>query len=92
MRSKAIAATTPQPHRDRLRAQGIIAVLARRRTPNGSGLGIYRWVVERTHAWLHRFRRLTVRYERRPEVHQAFLTLGCALICWNYLKAKKRVF
>jgi transposase len=81
-----------QPHRDRLRAQGIVAVLARRRMPHGSGLGIFRWVVERTHAWLHRFRRLTVRYERRPDVHQAFLTLGCALICWNYLKAKKRVF
>lgn len=81
-----------QPHRDRLRAQGIVAVLAKRRTPHGSGLGIFRWVVERTHAWLHRFRRLTVRYERRADVHQAFLTLGCALICWNYLKAKKRVF
>jgi transposase len=51
-----------------------------------------RWVVERTHAWLHRYRRLTVRYERRDDVHQAFLTLGCVLICWNYLKAKKRVF
>ena len=25
-------------------------------------------------------------------VHQAFLTLGCVLICWNYLKAPKRVF
>jgi transposase len=38
------------------------------------------------------FRRLTVRYERRADVHQACLTLGCVLICWNYLKAKKRVF
>jgi transposase len=81
-----------QPHRDRLQAQGIIAVIAKRRTPHGSGLGIFRWVVERTHAWLHRFRRLTVRYERRADVHQAFLTLGCALICWNYLKARRRVF
>jgi transposase len=75
-----------------LHAQGIIAVLAKRRTPYGSRLGVLRWVVERTLAWLHRFRRLTVRYERRPDVHQAFLTLGCALICWNYLKAKKRLF
>jgi transposase len=46
-------------------------------------LGRHRWVVERTLAWLNRFRRLTVRYERRADVHQAFLTLGCSLICWN---------
>lgn len=81
-----------QPHRDRLWAQGITPILARRRTPHGSGLGVHRWVVERTHAWLHRYRRLTVRYERRDDIHQAFLTLGCVLICWNYLKAKKKVF
>jgi transposase len=47
---------------------------------------VTRWVVERTLAWLHRFRRLNIRYERRPMVHQAFLSLGCALICWNFLK------
>ena len=39
-----------------------------------------RWVVERTFAWLHRFRRLAVRYERRPCVHEAFLTLACSLV------------
>jgi len=39
-----------------------------------------------TLAWLHRFRRLAVRYERRPCVHEAFLTLACALVCWYYLK------
>jgi hypothetical protein len=37
-------------------------------------------------ARLHRFRRLTPRYERRSDVHEAFLTLGCALITWRYLK------
>ena len=30
------------------------------------------WVVERTLAWLHQFRRLRVRYERRDDVHEAF--------------------
>ncbi len=39
----------------------------------------------RTLAWLNRFRRLTIRYERRLDIHQAFLQLGCALICHNYL-------
>ena len=57
-----------------------------RRTPHGSGLGRTRWVVERTLAWLHRFRRLAVRYERRPCVHEAFLSLACSLVCWYYLK------
>jgi len=55
-------------------------------SPHGSGLGVFRWVVERTLAWLHRFRRLALRYERRADVHEAFLTLGCALITWRYLK------
>src|ERR1700682_807154 len=47
---------------------------------HGSGLAVFRWVVERTLAWLHRFRRLALRYERRADVHEVFLTLGCALI------------
>ena len=55
-------------------------------SPHGSGLGVFRWVVERTLAWLHRFRRLALRYERRADVHETFLTLGCALITWCYLK------
>jgi hypothetical protein len=48
-------------------------------------LGRFRWVVEHTLSWLNRFRRLKVRYERRADIHQAFLTLGCALICHNAL-------
>lgn len=49
-------------------------------------LGRHRWVVERTLAWLSRYRRLTVRYEQRDDIHQALLSLGCALICWNALQ------
>jgi transposase len=75
-----------QPHRDALHRRGIDTQLAKRRTPHGSGLGRTRWVVERTLAWLHRFRRLNLRYERRPCIHEAFLMLGCSLICWNFLK------
>ena len=37
-------------------------------------------------AWLNRCRRLTVRYERRADLHQASLTLGCALIGFNQLQ------
>ena len=73
-------------HRAALEARGITPVLARRYRPHGSGLGRTRWVVERTLAWLHRYRRLAVRYERLDYVHEAFLTLGCVLICWNFLQ------
>ncbi len=59
--------------------------IARKGIDSSARLGHHRWVVERTFAWLNRYRRLTVRYERRADIHQAFLTLGCALICWNAL-------
>jgi transposase len=74
-----------EPHRQWLRRLGIEPILAKRNTPHGSGLGVYRWVVERTLAWLHQFKRLRIRYERWPELHEAFMSLGCALICWRFL-------
>jgi len=74
------------PHRRQLRQRGIKPLLAARLTPHGSGLGIYRWVVERTLSWLHQMRRLRIRCERLPELHEAFLSLGCSLICWHYLR------
>jgi hypothetical protein len=49
-------------------------------------LGCYRWVVERDFAWLHTNRHLRIRYERHPELHDAFLDLGCALICWRFIE------
>jgi hypothetical protein len=45
-----------------------------------------RRVLERTFAWLDQFRRLRVRYDKRPDIHEAFLSLGCALICWQALR------
>jgi transposase len=73
------------PHRRKLRALGIEPVLAERGAPHGSGLGVCRWVVERTLAWLHQHRRLRVRFERRADIHEAFLSIACSLICWNFL-------
>jgi len=43
-------------------------------------------VVERTFAWLNQFRRLRIRYDKRADIHEAFLSLGCALICWQSLR------
>jgi transposase len=68
-------------HRRRIKVR-----IARKGRDSSARLGRHRWVVERTLAWLSRYRRLTVRYERRADIHQAFLSLGCALICWNYLQ------
>jgi transposase len=72
--------------RKALHKRGIKARIARRGIDSSERLGRYRWVVERTLAWLGRYRRLTVRYERRDDIHEAFLHLGCSLICLNYLK------
>ncbi len=74
------------PLRRALRRRGVRPVIARRKTPHGSGLGRERWVVERTISWLHQFRRLRVRWERRADVHQAFLRLACSLICFRQLQ------
>jgi transposase len=56
-------------------------------TEHGSGLGTARWVVERTFAWLHKLKRLLVRYDRRVEIHEAFLALGCCLVCFRRLQS-----
>jgi len=74
-------------YRRLVRDRGIEPVIARRQTEHGSGLGRHRWVVERTFAWLHNFKRLLVRYERRGEIHQALLTLGCCLVCFRRLRS-----
>ncbi|MEV6332611.1 transposase, partial [Streptomyces sp. NPDC051909] len=51
-----------------------------------SGLGVHRWVVERTIAWLHGFRRLRVRWERRDDIHEAFLGLATCLITHRHVQ------
>jgi transposase len=68
------------------RALGVRPVIARRMSEHGSGLGRIRWVVERTFAHLHHFKRLLVRYERRAEMHEAMLALGCCLVCFRRLR------
>jgi transposase len=65
-----------------LRRRGIVPHIARRGIESSERLGRYRWVVERTLSWLNRLRRLKVRYERRADIHLAFLSLGCAFLCF----------
>jgi transposase len=65
------------------RLRGIVPRIARKGIESSEKLGRYRWVVERTFAWLHRFRRLVVRYERRADIHRGFLKFAISLICLN---------
>jgi transposase len=72
-------------HRAELRRRGVRLQAARPGDPHGSGPGTERWVVERTIAWVHANRRLKVRYDRRADIHQAFLTLACIKVCGSVL-------
>ncbi len=74
-----------EPVRQGLRGLGITPVLAARSTEHGSGLGVFRWFVERTISWLHAFGRLRRRLDRLAEIQEAFLHLACALICLRFL-------
>jgi len=69
-----------------LRQRGITPRIARKGVESKKKLGRHRWVVERTHSWLNRKKRLKVRYERRADIHEAFLKIGCALICWSFVQ------
>jgi transposase len=42
-----------------------------------------RWVVERSHSWMNRFRRILLRWEKKPEHYLAFLHFACALIAFR---------
>ena len=48
-----------------------------------AGFHARRWVVERTHSWLNRFRGLLIRWSKKPENHRALLQLACGLISWR---------
>jgi len=68
-----------------LRARGITPRIARRGIESSERLGRYRWVVERSLAWLLGCRRLGVCYERRADLLQGLLHLACALTCLRFL-------
>jgi transposase len=61
-------------------------MIARRGVTHGFGLGKERWVVERAFAWLHQFKHLRTRYERRADLHHGLLELACGIICLRRLR------
>ena len=76
-----------------LQERGIEMIAPHRRnrrkpkTQDGRKLRRYkrRWKIERLFAWLHNFRRLVVRYEKRVENYLGFVRLGCIVILLRYL-------
>jgi len=73
-------------YREAVRAKGIRPVIARRGQEHGSSLGVIRWVVERTIAWYHGMKRLRIRWERRDDIHEAFLALATCIITYRHVK------
>ena len=43
-----------------------------------------RWVVERTHSWLNRFRSILIRWVKKPANYLALLHFACGLITWRH--------
>src|SRR5437660_287222 len=74
-----------EPLRVLLRWLGITPLLGKRKREHGSGLGKSRWFVERTISWFHSFGRLRRRLDRLTELQDAFLRLGCSLICLRFV-------
>jgi hypothetical protein len=72
-------------YRRALRSLGIQPRIARRGTAHGSGLGVIRWVVERSIAWYHGMKRLRIRWERRNDIHEAFLDLASCIITYRHI-------
>ena len=48
-----------------------------------AGVKARRWVVERTHSWMNRFRRVLIRWDKSPDNYLAFLHFACALIAFR---------
>ncbi len=69
---------------------GIEPFIARRGYEHGTDLGVYRWVVERTISWLHNFRRLRTRSDRRHDIHEGSLHFAKSLVGWNVLNGEFR--
>ncbi len=65
-----------QPHIQQRREEAYL----KRTVP---GYKARRWVVERTHSWLNRFRKLLVSFEKTEASYVALLSLAAAMICWR---------
>jgi len=75
------------PRRRRALTRRRITVrIARTGVDSLTRLGHHRWMVERTMAGFAQFRRRSIRHDRRHDIHAAFLSLGCSLVCVNAIR------
>jgi putative transposase len=74
--SKAVIERNYRPHIKQRREEAYEKLT----TP---GFKARRWVVERTHSWINRFRKLLVSFEKTEASYVALLSLACAMICWR---------
>lgn len=81
-----------EPHRMSLSCKAIATEIARRNTPHGSGKGVFRWFVEQSLALMHQFKRLRIRDDRDDQIHEAFMSLACAIMCWRRLHSSRSFF
>ena len=71
--------------RHHLKERGITPRIARKGIERNDRLGRHRWVVERTHAWFAGMGKLRIRFERRIDIHLAWLSIACSIICLRIL-------
>ena len=64
---------------EHIRSRGEEALAIKKR----AGFKARRWVVERTHSWMNRFRRILIRWEKRADTYVAMLHLACGIITWR---------
>jgi hypothetical protein len=79
-----------EKYREVVRGKGIRPHIARRGQAHGSGLGTIRSVVERSIAWYHGMKRLRIRWERRDDIHEAFLALATCIITYRHVNDSVR--
>lgn len=81
------------PLRESVAANGFLLIAPHRKnrvkpeTNDGRRLRRYkrRWIVERTFAWMHSYRRVVTRFEKRVDLYEGFVHLACAFIALNRL-------
>lgn len=72
-----------QPAQDEIVSHGYAPRVSRKKRRRGRPWKNRRWVVEVTHSWFNRFRKLLVRYEKFADSYEALLHLAAAIICWR---------
>ncbi|MET9588141.1 transposase [Streptomyces sp. NPDC006539] len=72
-------------HRRFSAERNIAPRIARPSVESSEHLGRHRWKIERSISWLFRYRRLTVRYERKGGHFLAFLGLAAVMTCYTKL-------